>query len=194
MEPRIFHGKITPRDIANTLAAEFNQGNLRTNKFGSEDRMMIQITTTNQPTSGGRTAITVIAEKIPDGVAIQVGQHSWMGVAASLGQTALWAWLNPWNLINRLDDLAQDIEHLSLDERIWNVIEAFARTAGATTDLAERLNRMVCEYCSTANPSGEGRCIGCGAPLGNVLPASCKNCGYVLRQAEKICPNCGKTV
>jgi hypothetical protein len=194
MEPRIFHGKITPRDIANTLTAEFNQGNLRTNNFGSEDRMMIQITTTNQPASGGRTAITVIAEKIPDGVAIQVGQHSWMGVAASLGQTALWTWLNPWNLINRLDDLAQDIEHLQLDEKIWNVIEAFARTTGASTDLAERLNRMVCEYCSTANPAGEGRCIGCGAPLGNVLPASCKFCGYVLRRDEKICPNCGKAV
>jgi hypothetical protein len=156
--------------------------------------MMVQIMSLNQPASGGRTAITIIVEKIESGVAVKVGQHSWLGVAASIGQTALWTWLNPWNLITRLDDLAQDIEHLQLDEKVWTVIESFARTAGATVDINERLSRMVCEYCNTANPSGEGRCIACGAPLGNVLPTACKNCGFILHRQEKTCPHCGKPV
>ena len=36
----------------------------------------------------------------------------------------------------------------------------------------------------------EGRCIACGAPLGEVQPSTCANCGFVVQKEEKICPNC----
>jgi hypothetical protein len=83
---------------------------------------------------------------------------------------------------------------LNLAEQVWTVIENAARTAGATFELSERLRRLVCAYCMTANPVGEPRCIACGAPLGEVQPHTCRNCGFVLKTGEPVCPNCKKPV
>ena len=191
MELRIFHGTLTPRDIAQALLGSFDQGNLRAQVLGSENKMVVQIVTRDRPLSGGRTAIAVSLQKVEDGVAVQVGKQDWLGVAASLGQTALSTWRNPWRLLDRIDDLAQDISSLSLSEQIWRTIEDTARAQGATFELSERLRRLVCEYCLTANPVGEPSCIACGAPLGKVQPRTCQNCGFVVRTGEITCPNCG---
>ena len=192
MEPRIFHGNITPRDIANAITAEYNRGNLRTQVIGNDQRLVVQLATSNQPVSGGTTAITVTIQKLADGVSVQMGQQAWLGVAASLGQTAFWTWLNPWNIINRIDDIAQDIENLQLSEKVWKTVENTMRLAGVSTEVSERLRRNVCPYCQTGNPVSEGRCIACGAPLGANQPRTCKNCGFVLKREEIFCTNCGK--
>jgi hypothetical protein len=192
MEPRIFHGELLPRDFAQALAGEFNRGNLRAQVIGSERKMVVQIATRDRPLSGGQTALSVSLERVEDGVAVQVGKQAWLGVAASLGQTALSVWRNPWRLIERLDDLAQDIESLNLLEQVWDVVEGTARARGATFELSERLRRLVCEFCFTANPVGEPSCIACGAPLGKAQPRTCSNCGFVLKANETVCPNCGK--
>lgn len=97
---------------------------------------------------------------------------------------------NPFNLLNRLDDIAQDIEGLQLVDEVWRVLEETARSLGATQQLSDRLRRVVCDYCGTANTVGEGRCIACGAPLGSVQPRTCKKCGFVVVPNEAICPNC----
>lgn len=136
-------------------------------------------------------AVTVSAEKIRDGVAIQIGKQSWLGVAASIGKTALIAWRNPLGLITRLDDIAQDIENIRIVDQIWDIIETTAQSLGATFELSERLRRIVCSYCHTANPVGEPACLACGAPLGDNQPRTCSNCGYVVKNNEINCPNCG---
>jgi len=141
MERKIFHGKITPVDVAQALIGEFNQG---------------------------------------------------MGVAASLGMSALTAIRNPFSLLGRLDDIAQDIENLQISERIWQVIAQSAKAAGVSTELSERLKRVTCDHCGTANPVGEPSCIACGAPLGKMQPNTCRNCGYVFQPGDKKCNNCGQ--
>lgn len=95
MEQRIFHGTITTNDIAQSLISEFNHGNLRAQQFGKGKRVLVQIATHHRPTSGGHTAISVDPRQVEDGVSIQIGKQSWMGVAASFGQTALEALRNP---------------------------------------------------------------------------------------------------
>lgn len=194
MEQRIYHGNLTPKTLASALQGEFNRGNLRTQQIGSAQKMMVQIATRDQPLSGGQTALTVSIEAMEDGVTVSLGRQAWLGVAASLGRTALSAWRNPWRLIDRLDDLAQDIENLQLSEKVWQTIEKTAQESGASFELSERLRRTVCEYCLTANPVGASHCIACGAPLGNAQPVTCKNCGFVLKKGEKVCPNCGLPV
>ncbi len=191
MEQRIFHGNLTPKALASALQGEFNRGNLRTQQIGSPQKMMVQIATRDQPLSGGQTALTVNIEALEDGVAVSIGRQAWLGVAASLGKTALTAWRNPWRLLERLDDLAQDIENLQLSEKVWLTIESTARNLGATFELSERLRRILCEYCLVANPVGEATCIACGAPLGRAQPETCMNCGFVIKRGEDICPNCG---
>ena len=192
MQPRVFHGNLQRVKLAQALVGEFNRGNLRTQQFGTSDKIVVQIATSDRSQSGGKTALSVHLQKVEDGVAVQIGKQAWLSVAASLGTTLFTAWLNPWNILGRLDDVAQDIENLQLSEDVWSTIENYARTAGASFELSERLRRTVCEYCQTANPVGESNCIACGAPLGNVQPRTCSNCGFVLKSGETTCPNCGQ--
>lgn len=194
MEQRIFHGNITPTDIAQNLVSFFNRGNYRVQQYGSDNQIAIQIATNSMARSGGQTALSIGLSALEDGVAVQIGKQAWLGVAASLGVTAISALRNPLNLIHRLDDLAQDIESLQLTEQVWKIIDTTARAMGSTHQLSERLRRLECSYCGTANPVGEPRCIACGAPLGAIQPFTCKRCGFVLTTEDKICPNCKQPV
>lgn len=190
MDRRIFHGDITASDIGRALVAQFNRGGLRAQKFSKGGKIIVQIATRARPVSGGTTALTVYLEQVEDGVAVQVGEQAWLGIAASIGTTILWVWRNPFNLIHRLDDIAQDVENIQISEQVWITIENFARMRGATFELSERFRRMTCEYCETANPVGEARCLACGAPLGEVQPDTCPNCGFIVKSGERVCPNC----
>jgi hypothetical protein len=194
MERKIFHGNIKPVDIAQALLGEFNRGNLRAQTLGQSDKMVVQVGTRPDAMSGGQTAMTVTIQKLDDGVIVELGQQAWLGVAASLGVSALSALRNPFSLLGRLDDIAQDIENLKLSERIWQVIAKSTRSANAATELSDKLRRLTCEYCHAANPVGEPSCIACGAPLGNVQPNTCRNCGYVVKAGDKTCPNCRRAL
>jgi RNase P subunit RPR2 len=187
---RIYHGDLNPSDIARNLIAHFNRGVYQVQQVGRDPKIAVQIATHRSAQSGGQTALTITIHKLEDGISIQVGKQAWLGVAASLGMTALSALRNPFSLIGRLDDIAQDIESLSLEEEVWDVIERTSRQHGAGTELSDRLKRYICPFCNTANPPGEGRCIACGAPLGDIQPRTCLNCGFVVRTFERVCPNC----
>ena len=194
METSIYHGKFSTADIAQNLIAYFNRGNFMVQQIGEGSNLAVQIASRNQASSGGQTALSVTLQAVTDGVSVQVGQQAWVSVAASLGFSALAALINPWNLLGRLDDIAQDIESIQLKDEVWQIIDSTARALGSGYELSDRLKRVVCEYCQTANPVGESSCIACGAPLGSTQPATCKNCGFVLTRIEKFCPNCGKAV
>ena len=190
MEQRIFHGTLTPNDLAQALLARFNRGNLRAQQLGNDQQVVVQIATRLGASAGGQTATTITIQSVEDGVSVGIGKQAWLGVAASLGTTALAAIRNPFNLLGRLDDLAQDIENLQINQQVWETISDVARAAGAAYELSERLRRVVCEYCTTANPVGEPNCLACGAPLGLAQPDTCPRCGYVVKSSEGICPNC----
>jgi len=194
MDQRIYHGNLTPSYLADTLVSFFDRGNWRVQQAGDQEKTIVQIATHQRNISGGQTALSVILQQGVDGVIVSIGQQAWMGIAASLGTTAISLLRNPWSIINRLDDIASDIENLQLSEEVWKVIDTAARSAGATHELSERLRRMVCAYCDTANPVGEPSCIACGAPLGSEQPETCVICGFVVRRNAKFCPNCGSSL
>lgn len=189
-ETRIYHGEMNPSDIARDIIAQFNRGNYRVQQIGRDPKIAVQIATREFAQSGGQTALTITLHKVADGISIQVGNQAWMGLAASLGVTALNALRNPLSLLDRIDDLAQDIESLQLDDEIWDVIEFSARQHGVGKALSERLQRYICPYCNTPNKTGDSRCMACGAPLGDIQPQTCMNCGFIVRNLERECPNC----
>lgn len=194
MEQRIFHGSFKNTDIAKALIARFDHGTMQVQQVGSGDTIAVQIATSPYASSGGKTAVSVILQNVEDGVSAQIGQQAWLGVAASLGVSALTAWRNPLGLLNRLDDIAQDIENIDLTDELWQTIESTARALGSGYELSDRLKKYVCDYCNTPNPPGQEKCIGCGAPLGDIQPFTCKNCGYVIVGSESFCPNCHNPV
>jgi RNase P subunit RPR2 len=192
MNQRIFHGDLSPQEIGDTLISSFNRGNFIARQVSSGSRQIVQIVSHPHSSSGGATSLTVILDKVEDGVAVQIGNQAMLGVAASLGSSLLSIWRNPFNLIDRLDDIAQDFDSIQLSDQVEECIEDYARLQGASFELSERLRRMMCEYCLTANPVGEPACIACGAPLGKVQPRTCLNCGFVVQSSETVCPQCGK--
>jgi hypothetical protein len=194
MQRQIFHGALTPEDVAQALLAEFNRGNLRAQALGHREKMLVQIGTRPGATSGGETALTVTIQKVEDGLMVELGQQAWLGVAASFGVTALTALRNPFALLHRLDDLAQDVENLQIGEQVWQVIRQTSQAADASFSLSERINRFGCEYCGAANTLIEPSCVACGAPLGANRPTGCTNCGFALKNKEINCPNCGTAV
>jgi Double zinc ribbon len=194
MDRRVFHGNITPSDVTQALMGEFNHGNTQTQVLGEPGNLTVQIASSQFSRSGGRTAVSVNLQQVADGIMVQVGELQWLGVAASLGQTAISALLNPLNLLGRLDDIAQDVSSLQLNEKIWQVISTVARSMGASQELSERLSSVTCEFCRSANPVGASTCAACGAPLGDSQPKTCSRCGFVLTHDEKFCPNCGQDI
>jgi hypothetical protein len=191
MDRRIFHGNIKPTDIAHALMAEFNRGNLCAQVLGGKDKIAVQIATRAGAMSGGQTALTINVQTVEDGVMVELGQQAWLGVAASLGHTAISALRNPFSLLGRLDDLAQDIENMQLNDKTWQVIDRVVTSLKASYALSEKLTRIACDFCGSANPLGEANCLACGAPLGDAHPTTCHGCGYVVTVAEVVCPNCG---
>ena len=192
MEQRIFHGNLTPNTIAQALLAQFNRGNLRAQILGDANALHVQIATRPGATSGGQTAVTVNIQKVSDGVMVSIGEQAWLGVAADMGQTIISAFQNPWNLLGRLDDIAQNVENMQITEKVWQVVTKTTQAAGATAQLSERLRHSTCDFCGTGNEINAGSCVACGAPLGNNQPRTCGACGFVILRDEKSCPNCKK--
>lgn len=190
MDQKFFHGALTPEDLCHALDAHFHRGNYRVQRFGDEERQIVQIASSAMASSGGQTAITISCQKVEDGVMVSVGKQAWFGVAASLGVTALAALRNPFSLLGRLDDLAQDIESLQLSDQIWQVLNQTAASLGAGVQLSEKYRRIVCSFCGSANPVGVPTCVACGAPAGDIQPIACPTCGYLLTMGESHCPNC----
>jgi len=191
IEQRVFYGPVKPSDFAQALVAEFDQGELEAQQVGSGDKQVVQIATRRHPTSGGRTALTIQLTAVEDGVMVRMGRQDWLGVAASLGMTALMAFFKPITFVSRVDDLAQDISALGLVDRAWDTIARTARSLGASHELSERLRRLTCVHCLTANPVGAPACIACGAPLGPAQPTACPKCGHILTPGMIRCSECG---
>ena len=190
-DTRIYHGDLKPNDFARDIIAYFNRGSYVVQQIGRDPKIAVQITTHQAARSGGQTALTITIHEVEDGISVQVGKQALLGVAASLGYTAFRAIRNPLSLLGRIDDIAQDLESMQLAEEIWEIVEQTARQHGVGKALSDRLKRNTCPYCNTANPVGEGRCIACGAPLGDIQPRTCMNCGFVVRNLDRECPNCG---
>ena len=190
MDQKIYHGTIAPEDVSAVLNSQFDRGVFKVLQQGSADQLAVQIANTDG-VSGGQTALTVIIQKVEDGVSVKIGQQAMFGVAASIGYSIFSALRNPWNLLGRLDDIATDIESLNLTQQVWDTIDAYAKSVGAGQELSERLRRLECDYCGSSNPVGESNCVACGAPLGGNQPHTCQKCGYVFKPGENFCPNCG---
>lgn len=191
MPQRIYHGNLSNEDLARAIIGHFGHGNLHVQKYGDGETIIVQIATSPYAVSGGKTALSVQLQNVTDGVSVEMSKQTWLGIAASLGTSAIAALHNPLNLLSRLDDIAQDIEYVQLVENVWQVIDSSARALGSGFELSARLSRYICDYCNTPNPPGEPSCIACGAPLGNIQPRVCKKCGYATVLNELRCKNCG---
>lgn len=191
MDQRTYHGKVSPDELASALVAAFDQGARRAQQVGTGERVMVQIASREWNGSGGQAALAVSIARVADGVTVSLGQHEWLGAAASLLQTGIMALINPVSLLGRIDDVAQDVSSFSLPTQVWNVVDQYCRSVGAAMAISERLQSVVCPYCGVTNHVGDGKCAACGGPLGNAQPRICSKCGNVMGPTSKFCDVCG---
>src|SRR3990172_11441138 len=105
MTQKVFHGDITPDDIANALVGEFNSAEFNTSQAGDDDKIVVHIFKPQWRQSVGNTSLSVSIQKHEDGVLVDMGDQEFLGVIASLGSPAFSLFQNPLNIISRLDDV-----------------------------------------------------------------------------------------
>ena len=98
MKTKIYHGELELDEVAQALANFFNRGPLDANLRKSGDQAFLQIATRDDRRSGGSTSLGVTLRQVNDRLEVQVGKQSVLGLAASIGATALLALRNPLNL------------------------------------------------------------------------------------------------
>ncbi len=194
MTQKVFHGDITPEDLADALVGEFSNDEFNANQNGDGDKIVVQIFKPQWRQSGGNTSLGISIQQHEDGVLVDMGDQEFLGVIASLGQTAFSLFQNPLNILGRLDDIASDVNSMQLPQKVWDSIERFSKVVGATKQISERLSSTACPYCNAANKVGATSCVQCGAPLGDVQPTACGECGFVNAKNAKFCSNCGKAL
>jgi ribosomal protein L40E len=191
MTQKVYHGNLTPDDLAVALQGEFSRGDLRVARSGDAEKIAINISTPQSRAAGGNTSLAIVIQKHEDGILVNMGDQEWLGIAADFGKTAFAAFQNPLNLLGRLDDIAADVDALQLPDKVWQAMDRFAQSKAASTQISDRLRTTVCEYCHAANPVGAAVCGQCGAPLGDVQPGACLKCGMVNPKEARFCGNCG---
>jgi hypothetical protein len=187
MEARTYHGKVTPRDLADVLVSRFTTDDLSATAIGEGDRIIVNISSAGY--QGGRTALAVGLSPASGGVLVTVGDHNLLGVAADLMQTGLGALRNPFVLIGELDDVARNVEKLNLPAQVWEAVDHYCQSVGA--GLTAEPTSVTCPYCGVLSPIGAGSCAACGAPLGRSQPVTCPKCGKLLPADLDYCTRCG---
>ena len=194
MEQRTYRGEIDPEALADALVAQFDGGDLMAQRVGRGDHVLVQIASRDWGWGGPQTALTVGIARVEGGVEVSLGQQRWLGAVADLAQTGLMALVNPISLITRIDDVARSISGLTLPQQVWEAVEHYCESVGASLGLRAEETMVTCPYCGVANPIGAPKCSACGAPLGDVQPVSCPRCGLLLDREARFCSRCGAPV
>lgn len=191
MEQRTYRGEIEPEALADALVAQFNRGDLMAQKIGHGDHVLVQIASRDWEWGGPQTALTVGIARAEGGIQVSLGQQRWLGAVADLAQTGLMALINPISLITRIDDIARSISGLTLPQQVWEAVEHYCESVGASLGLRAEETVVVCPYCGVGNPIGAPKCSACGAPLGDAQPVACPNCGLLMEAGARFCSRCG---
>jgi hypothetical protein len=195
MDQKTYHGEIDPQELADVLVSHFDQGDLRAQKTGRTDRVVVQISTGRHRRRGDpHTSLAVTIAQAEDGVTVSVGEQQVLGVAADLVQTGIGALFNPLSLIGEIDDIVRDVSKLTLPQQVWQVIEEYCRSVGAGLGLAPEKVLVTCPFCGVGNPIGVGKCPSCGGSLADVQPITCPKCGQILEHDAKFCTRCGARI
>lgn len=191
MEQRTYRGDIDVPGLADALVSRFNRGPLMAQKVGDEEHMLVQIATRDWQGRGSQTALSIGLAAIDDGVEVTLGQQQWLGPAMELLDAGLKAIFRPLALIGEVDDIASSISSLTLPDQIWEAVDHYVKSVGASLGLAERQHLVKCPFCGVGNPVGVGQCSACGAGLADVQPAYCTECGKLAPPDAKYCSRCG---
>jgi len=195
MEQRAYHGDIDAEDMARALVVQFNQGETRAQWMrGKAGRTVVQVQTRKREYRDPEGAITLHLTPSKTGIVVSMAEQRWLGVAADLAKSGLLTLLNPWNIINELDDIARNVRRIQLRDEVWNAVELYCRTVGSGSGVGPGPQHVVCPYCGTPNELGSMICQACRAPLAEAQPVACPRCGFLNDPDARYCVNCQEKI
>jgi ribosomal protein L40E len=196
MEQRVYHGTLSPEDLARMLLETWDRDQTMAQAFGEGPRMIVQI---GQREAGWfsdepRQALTLDIESIDDGVQVTMGQQQWykdgggqIMVGGLIGFLPFF-FTFPLGRLFGGDDGIDD----SLPGQIWRSIDQYVGQFGAATGATQRLQTIACPECGVANPQNARQCSACGAAL--TPPETCPHCGYLNPTGARFCNRCGSAL
>jgi DNA-directed RNA polymerase subunit RPC12/RpoP len=191
---RTYWGKISAEGLGRALVEHFNTSTSRAQMAGDRDRVLVQVGNRRMESSDPTTAITVGIVQDEDSITVTMGQQKWMGIAADLARTGIMTLINPWSLLNELDNVARNVDWLTLRDEVWQAIDAYSQAVGGSLGVPAEIRHVACPYCGSTNPIGASKCSTCGAPLGDYQPVVCPRCGYLLVWSKRFCTRCGASI
>ena len=224
MEQRLYHGNVTPKGLADYLEQHYEaQRRMQVQQLGQGDHLLVQIGEGRSP-DRVRGAITVGIGPAPDsdGIAVTMGQQQWLGkdFGGNVAGSLVGALFTPWALFGLIWPLSQIASSMGLPQDIWNMIELYCTSAGATLAGTAQMSGVPCPHCGMMNPRDTTTCISCGQPLPTAAPATvdtstggggqswaaatgpterlntatCAECGAPLAPGARFCNQCGACV
>lgn len=194
MEQRTYRGEITADGLAEALVAQFDGGDLMAQKVGQGEHVLVQIASRDWGWGGPQMAMTVGIGQKEEGIEVTLGQQRWLGAMADLAQTGMMALVNPLSLVSRIDDIARSVSGLTLPQQVWEAVEHYCESVGATLGLRAEETLVTCPYCGVGNPVGAPKCSACGAGLGDAQPITCPECGFLMERDARFCSRCGASL
>jgi ribosomal protein L40E len=191
VDQKTYRGEIKPEDLADALVAQFDGGDLKAQKVGRGEHVLVQIASRDWGWGGPQSALTVGIARVEGGLQVSLGQERWLGAVADLAETGLRALVNPLSLIHRLDDIARSVSGLTLPQQVWKAVEMYCDSVGASLGMTVEETIVTCPYCGVANPIGAPKCSACGGPLGESQPIVCAECGLRNHPESSYCARCG---
>ncbi len=192
VEQRLYHGEISPKDLAKTLVMQFDEGETVAQWMkGEAHRAVVQVRSRGVEHGDPNTAVTVQITPTKTGVTVSVSEQRWLGVAADLAKTGVMGWLNPARLLGELDDIARNVRWLGLRSEIWKAVDEYCQNRGSGRGTSAIISSVVCPYCGTPNEIGAHTCQACRAPLAQAQPIVCPRCGFLNDPQAALCVNCG---
>jgi hypothetical protein len=145
VEQRVYHGAITPNELAEFLIQKYDpQPDLQAQLIGQGDALAVQVGRGDVPEKL-RHAVTVgitRSDESEQGVVVTLGQQQWITpqmatYAAMIGLVSLL--VTPWALFALLWPVSEMVGNTSIPADIWNNVETFALSRGATLVRTEQL-------------------------------------------------------
>jgi hypothetical protein len=192
MERRTYHGPATARGLADALVTRFNVGRLIARSSGEDDHMLVQIASREMDRMGQvRAALTLNIIQHGDAVEVSLGEHQWLGPAADILQAGALAIFQPLSLLAHASSIADDLQTRQLPVQVWEAVDHYVESVGATLGLSEQETMVACPFCGVGNPVGVGQCSACGGSLAKVQPKSCPQCGKLSPASAAFGARCG---
>ncbi len=152
MQQRTYHGGIDAEALADYLIAHYTgvQGlpsnsvhitdqKIQAQKIGKDGSFIVQVGHGDNPLDMRHIVVTVAitsSREEEGGIVVTIGQRTWL-TADELTNAALWALLGmlitPLALFGLLWPLSEVLRDAKLPEDIWNTIDIYAASVGAST-------------------------------------------------------------